>query len=327
MSVVVITGGSAGVGRATAQALARKKAHIGLIARGEDGLNAAAKEIQELGGTALVVSADVSDNDQVRNAAQSIQRQLGPVDVWINNAMVSVFSPFQEMTAEEFRRVTEVTYLGVVHGTMAALQAMKDRSGVIVQVGSALAHRAIPLQSAYCGAKHAIEGFTESLRCELIHNRSSVKITMVDLPALNTPQFKWVKSKLHGKPQPVPPIYQPEIAAQAILWAIEHTPRELIVGLPTLIALWGNKFFPKFGDWYLSKTAYESQQMKIPDEPGRPNNLWKPVPGDAGSHGEFDARSHDFSLQLWLRTHLKPVAMIGAASCAAMWFHARKKKA
>jgi NAD(P)-dependent dehydrogenase (short-subunit alcohol dehydrogenase family) len=327
MSVVVITGGSAGVGRATAQALARKRARIGLIARGEDGLNAAAKEIQQLGGTALAISADVSNNDQVRDAAQSIQRHLGAIDVWINNAMVSVFSPFQEMTAEEFRRVTEVTYLGVVYGTMAALDAMKDRSGVIVQVGSALAYRAIPLQSAYCGAKHAIEGFTESLRCELIHNRSPVKITMVHLPALNTPQFKWVKSKLHGKPQPVPPIYQPEIAADAILWAIEHAPRELIVGLPTLIALWGNRFFPKFGDWYLSKTAYESQQMKIPDDPRRPNNLWKPVPGDPGSHGEFDARSHDFSLQLWLRTHLKPVAMIGAASCAAMWFHARKKKA
>jgi short-subunit dehydrogenase len=327
MSVVVITGGSAGVGRATAQALARKKARIGLIARGKDGLNATAKEIHELGGEALAVSADVSDNEQVRSAAHTIQQHFGPIDVWINNAMVSVFSPFHEMTAEEFRRVTEVTYLGVVYGTMAALEAMKERGGVIVQVGSALACRAIPLQSAYCGAKHAIEGFTESLRSELIHNRSPVKITMVQLPALNTPQFKWVLSRLSGKPQPVPPIYQPEIAADAILWAIKHTPRELIVGLPTWIAIWGNKFFPRMGDWYLSKTAYEAQQMTIPDNPYRPTNLWNPVPGDVGAHGEFDSRSHDFSLQYWLRTHLKPLLFIGAVSGATLWFQARKKKA
>jgi NAD(P)-dependent dehydrogenase (short-subunit alcohol dehydrogenase family) len=326
MSVVVITGGSAGVGRATAQAFARKGARIGLIARGEDGLNAAVKEIQELGDAALAISADVSNSDQVREAAHTIEKRFGPIDIWINNAMVSVFSPFQEMTPEEFRRVTEVTYLGVVYGTMTALESMKDRGGVIVQVGSALAYRAIPLQSAYCGAKHAIEGFTESIRSELLHNRSPVRITMVYLPALNTPQFKWVKSRLPGKPQPIPPIYQPELAADAILWAVEHTPREFILGLSTLIVLWGNKFFPKFGDWYLSKTGYNSQQMKIPDDPSRPNNLWKPVAGDAGSHGDFDARSHDFSFQFWMRTHLKPVFLIGATACTALWLRGRKRK-
>jgi NAD(P)-dependent dehydrogenase (short-subunit alcohol dehydrogenase family) len=311
MSVVVITGASAGVGRATAHAYARKGASLGFLARGRETLEVVSKEIKDLGGQALPIVADVANSEEVMKAADRVERELGPIDIWINNAMVSVFSPFHQMTPEEFRRVTEVTYLGVVYGTMAAIARMRDRGGVIVQVGSALAYRSIPLQSAYCGAKHAIEGFTESLRSELLHDRSPVRITMVQLPALNTPQFRWVKSRLRGKPQPVPPIFQPEVAANAIVWAAENTPREVIVGGRNAAIVWGNKFLPGFGDWYLSRTGYDSQQMNIPDDPNRPDNLWQPVPSAAGMHGDFDDRSHDFSYQFWLRTHWKPLLAIG----------------
>src|SRR2546423_1543958 len=237
--VVVITGASAGVGRATVRAFARQGADIGLLARGTDSLDAARIEVERAGGRALVLPTDVADADRVEAAAARVERDLGPIDIWVNNAMVSVFSPVKELEAAEVRRVTEVTYLGVVYGTLAALRRMLPRDrGVIVQVGSALAYRGIPLQAAYCGAKHAIQGFTESLRCELLHDKSKVRVTMVQLPAMNTPQFDWVKSRLPRKPQPVPPIYAPEIAAGAIVWAASERRRELSVGITTLLAIW-----------------------------------------------------------------------------------------
>src|SRR5687767_9952429 len=259
--VVVITGASAGVGRATAEAFAKRGARIGLIARGTERLEAARRDVEALGGTALVLPVDVADAEGIETAAAHVERELGPIDIWVNNAMASVFSPIKEMTADEFRRVTEVTYLGYVHGTLAALRRMLPRDrGTIVQVGSALAYRSIPLQAAYCAAKHAVTGFTESLRCELIHDESRVRVTEVHMPALNTPQFGWVKSRLPRKAQPVPPIYQPEVAAEAIYWAAHHNRRELLVGWSTMQAVWGNKLVPGLIDRYLARTGYEGQQ-------------------------------------------------------------------
>jgi NAD(P)-dependent dehydrogenase (short-subunit alcohol dehydrogenase family) len=323
---VVVTGASAGVGRAVVREFAKQGAQIGLLSRGMDGLEGARADVESRGGKALVLPVDVSDAARVEAAASDVEEHFGPIDIWINNAMVSVFSPFIEITPDEYKRVTEVTYLGCVYGTMAALRRMKPRDhGTILQVGSALAYRAIPLQSAYCGAKHAIQGFTESLHSELIHDGSKVRLTMVQLPAVNTPQFSWVKSRLHGKPQPVPPIYQPEVVAEAIVWAAQNTPRELDVGVATVIAIEGNKFFPKFGDWYLGKTGYDSQQTKEPDDPSRPNNLWEPVPGDHGAHGSFDARAHCFSLQSWLVTKGRALSLLGGLGLAtAMTFGLRK---
>ena len=310
--VVVITGASAGVGRAVAQAFARRGAHIGLLARGNDGLNGARDDVERLGGKALVLPVDVSEWEQVDAAADAVEEAFGPIDIWINNAMVSVFSPFKEMTAEEFEQVTAVTYLGVVYGTQAALKRMliHDR-GAIVQVGSALAYRGIPLQSAYCGAKHAIQGFTESVRCELLHDRSHVWLTMVQLPALNTPQFSWVKSRLPNKAQPIPPIYQPEVAAQAIYYAAHSDRRELYVGMSTVIAILGNKVAPGLGDRYLARIGYKRQQIPgQTEQAGRLSNLWEPLDGtrvgamgDQGIHGAFDRRAHGHSIQLWLNIH------------------------
>jgi len=302
--VVVVTGASAGVGRAVARAYARRGARIGLLARGVDGLDATRREVEAAGGEALVLPTDVAHADQVEAAAAAVDARFGPVDIWINNAMVSVFSPIKGMTAEEFRRVTDVTYLGCVYGTLAALRRMLPRDrGVIVQVGSALAYRGIPLQAAYCGAKHAIQGFTDSLRCELLHDRSHVRVVEVQMPALNTPQFGWVKSRLPRKPQPVPPIFQPEVAARAIVWAADHRRAELYVGLPTLTAIVGNKIAPRVADRYLARTGYESQQTSEPAEPGRVDNLWDPVPGDQGAHGTFDDRAKSHSLHLWASMH------------------------
>jgi NAD(P)-dependent dehydrogenase (short-subunit alcohol dehydrogenase family) len=321
--VVVVTGASAGVGRATVRAFARRGACIGLIARGHDALDAAREEIESLGGEGLAIAADVADADQVESAATAIEDAFGPIDIWINNAMVSVFSPFLEMTPEEFRRVTEVTYLGYVYGTLAALRRMKPRDqGVIVQVGSALAYRGIPLQSAYCGAKHAIQGFTESVRSELMHDGSHVRLTMVHLPAMNTPQFSWVKNRLPRKPQPVPPIYQPEIAAQAIIWAATHERRELNVGMSTSVVIAGNKVAPGLGDWYLARTGYDSQMLDEPVSHKRRDNLWEPLPGDQGAHGEFDERAHQRSFQLWATTHRGLLAAVGvgvAALAGCLW--------
>jgi NAD(P)-dependent dehydrogenase (short-subunit alcohol dehydrogenase family) len=319
-SVVVITGASAGVGRAAVRAFAREGADIGLLARGIDGLEGARSEVEAAGGRALVVPTDVADAQTVEAAAERVERELGPIDVWVNNAMVSVFSPVKEMTADEFRRVTEVTYLGVVHGTLSALRRMLPRDrGAIVQVGSALAYRGIPLQAAYCGAKHAIQGFTESLRCELLHDGSGVHVAMVNLPAMNTPQFDWVKSRLPRKAQPVPPIYAPEIAADAIVWASSTRRRELSVGGMTAAVIWGNKFASGLGDRYLSRTGYDSQQTDEPADPDRPNNLWAPLPGDHGAHGRFGDRTTKWSPQTWINERLPALAMIAAGGAALMW--------
>ncbi|WP_243369952.1 SDR family oxidoreductase [Geotalea sp. SG265] len=298
---VVITGASAGVGRATAHAFAREGARIGLLARDEKRLEAVRQEVMELGGEGLILATDVADADQVELAAARVEEAYGPIQVWVNNAMVSVFSSFKDMTSDEFRRVTEVTYLGVVYGTSAALSRMIPRnSGTIIQVGSALAERSIPLQSAYCGAKHAIRGFTDSIRSELIHDRSRVHITMVQLPALNTPQFDWTKSRMPFKPQPVPPIFQPEIAADAIVWSSHHRRRELYVGMPTVKAMWGNKLIAGLLDRYLAKKGYSGQQTEELEERDRPNNMWRPVEGDFGTHGRFDARASGECRELWL---------------------------
>lgn len=317
--VVVITGASAGVGRATARAFAREGARLGLIARNREALEAARREAEAAGTRALVLPADVADSKQVEAAAAAVERAFGRIDVWVNNAMVSVFSPVKEMTPEEYKRVTGVTYLGCVYGTLAALKRMLPRdSGTIVQVGSALAYRGIPLQSAYCAAKHAIQGFNDSLRAELLHDRSKVRLSMVQMPALNTPQFSWVKTRLPRKPQPVPPIFQPEVAADAIVWAARTGRREVYVGFPTVKAIVGNKMFPGLGDWYLARNGYESQQYDGPAPPDRKDNLWAPVPGDHGAHGDFDERARPFSAQLWLSMHRKAVGLAAAAAAALL---------
>jgi short-subunit dehydrogenase len=319
--VVVMTGASAGVGRATARAFAAKGVSIGLIARGQAGLDAARRDVERAGGRALTVQVDVADADAVDAAAEQIEVALGPIDVWINNAMASVFSPVNEMTAEEFRRVTDVTYLGQVHGTLAALRRMLPRDrGVIVQVGSALAYRGIPLQAAYCGAKHAVQGFTESLRCELLHEQSNVRVTMVQLPALNTPQFDWVKTRLPNHPQPVPPIFQPEVAAAAIVWASEHDRREVVVGLPTLLAILGDKIAPGFLDRYLARTSFAGQQTDVPVDPGRPNNLRQPVDEsvDFGAHGDFDSVARPRSWQWWATAHRDHLLLATSGVLAAL---------
>ena len=312
--VVVITGASAGVGRATARNFARHGARIALLARGTDGLEAAQREVQELGGTAIVIPVDVANPEQVEAAAARVEIDLGKIDIWINNAMASVFSPIKEMTPEEFRRVTEVTYLGYVYGTLAALKRMLPRDrGVIVQVGSALAYRGIPLQSAYCAAKHAVQGFCDSLRCELLHDNSGVRLTMVQLPALNTPQFGWVKSRLPRKAQPVPPIFQPEVAAEAIYFAAHNPRREFYVGAPSVGVISINKLAPGLLDYILARTGYDSQQYDGAEDPNRPNNLWQPVPGDHGAHGAFDARARRWSPQLWTSEHRTLVALAAIA--------------
>jgi NAD(P)-dependent dehydrogenase (short-subunit alcohol dehydrogenase family) len=276
-----------------------------------------------------VLPLDVADWEAMDRAASAVEEEFGPIDVWINNAMASVFSPFLEMTPEEFRRVTEVTYLGYVHGTMAALARMRPRDqGVIVQVGSALAYRGIPLQSAYCGAKHAVEGFTESVRCELLHDGSRVRLTMVQLPALNTPQFSWVKSRLPRKPQPVPPIYQPEVAARAIVWAASHARRELNVGMSTSVVVAGNKFAAGLGDRYLARTGYDSQMTEESADSERPDNLWQPLAGDRGAHGEFGKRAKDRSFQLWATTHRRLLATVvigAAAALGCLWRNGRQQ--
>jgi NAD(P)-dependent dehydrogenase (short-subunit alcohol dehydrogenase family) len=326
--VVVITGASAGVGRATVREFAKHGAWIGLISRGTDGLEAARREVEEAGGRALVLPVDVANAAEVEAAAARVESTLGPIDIWVNNAMASVFSPIKEMTAEEFKRVTEVTYLGYVYGTLAALKRMLPRDrGTIVHVGSALAYRSIPLQAAYCAAKHAVLGFFASLRTELLHDGSNVKTTMVQMPALNTPQFGWVKSRLPHKAQPVPPIFQPEVAARAIYHAA-HDPgrREYYVGFSTVKAIFGNKLAPGFADHYLARMGYEAQQHDGPEDPNRPNNLWYPVPGDHGAHGTFDERASSHSTELWLEMNRKWLGA-GLGLLAAGLLFSRLKRA
>jgi NAD(P)-dependent dehydrogenase (short-subunit alcohol dehydrogenase family) len=325
--VVVITGASAGLGRAIARAWAQRGARVALLARGVDGLEGARCDVEARGGRALTLAVDVADADALATAAERVEIELGPIDVWVNNAMVSVFSPIRDMTAAEFRRVTEVTYLGYVYGTLAALRRMVPRDrGVIVQVGSALAYRGIPLQSAYCAAKHAIEGFTDSLRCELLHDGSRVRVTMVQMPALNTPQFRWSRARLPRKPQPVPPIFQPELGAEAVLLAVDQARTELWFGFPTVLAILANRLAPRLVDRYLAATGYESQQTDEPVAPDRRDNLFAAVPGDAGAHGDFDARARTHSVQLWLNRNrhwlatgagLMALAVIGTLAAGA----------
>jgi NAD(P)-dependent dehydrogenase (short-subunit alcohol dehydrogenase family) len=319
--VVVVTGASAGVGRAVVREFAKDGARIGLLARGVDGLEAAAREVRAAGGEALVLRTDVSDPHAVEAAAAATERAFGPVDVWVNNAMASVFSEVKDMTPEDYRRVTEVTYLGYVHGTLAALRRMLPRDrGMIVQVGSALCYRGIPLQSAYCAAKHAIQGFTESLRCELIHDGSNVKVTMVHLPATNTPQHSWSKSRMPRKAQPVPPIYQPEVAGRAIHHAAHHYRRDWNLGLITDVVLMGNAVLPGVGDWYLARTGFESQMTDEPEDPNRPHNLWEPLPGDHGARGRFNAKSAEHSSQWWFTKNRGWLALAGLGAAGLAWW-------
>jgi short-subunit dehydrogenase len=328
--VIVITGAAAGVGRATAQMFAQTEhAHLGLIARGQEGLEGAKRDVEALGGKAIIISCDVTDAEGMEAAAERVERELGPIDVWINVAMTSVFAFIKETTPAEFKRVTEVCYLGYVNGTLAALKRMLPRNrGHIIQVGSALAYRGIPLQAAYCASKHAIQGFMDSLRAELIHDRSAIVPVMVQMPALNTPQFDWCRSKLPNKAQPVPPIYQPEVAARAIVFASKNRRREIYVGLPTVIAIVGNKLFPRLGDWYLGKTGVKGQQTGEKADHHQPDNLYEPVGGDPGAHGRFDDRAHPFSPQLWTDMHrdwiIGGIFLSLAAAVGAFLFSRRK---
>lgn len=322
--VVLITGASGGVGRAIAEEFGRHGASVALVARGEDGLEAARRNIEHAGGKAIAISADVAHYDQVERAAVQAEEALGPIDIWVNVAFTNCFGEFWNIDPEEFRRVTEVSYLGFVWGTHVALKRMRARDrGTIVQVGSALAYRSIPLQSAYCGAKSGIRGFTDSIRCELIHHKSNVRITMPQLPGVNTPQFSWnrVKGDLRH-PQPVPPIYEPEVIARSVYWAAHKTPREMWIAFSTVMAILGQKFAPAVADWYLGKTGYGSQQTKDPISPDRPDNLFQPADAhkDFGSHGEFDAKAHKQSWEAeaimnrqWV---LGGLALAGAAAGA-----------
>lgn len=304
----MITGASAGLGRACAREFAKKGYDVGLLARGKEGLEGAKREVEEMGRKATYVQVDMADAQGVEEAANKIEQELGEIDVWVNNAMNSVFSPVKEMQPEDYKRVTEVTYLGQVYGTLSALKRMLPRDrGSIVLVGSALAYRGIPLQSAYCGSKHAIQGFYDSLRTELIHDKSNVKVTMVQLPAMNTTQFGFVKTRLPNKPRPMGKIYQPEVAAEVIAYAAEHERREYRVGYPTLKAIIGNKIAPWFADYVLAKNGFKGQQTDEPEDPNRKNNLWEPIPGDHGAHGTFDSQATYSSPQTWLSLHREKV--------------------
>jgi short-subunit dehydrogenase len=317
--VVVVTGASSGLGRAIARAFGARGEHVALLARGRDRLDATADEIAAAGGVALVIPTDVADCRAVADAGRRVEAELGAIDVWVNNAMTSVFAPFTDIEASEFERVTAVNYLGFVHGTMTALHHMRPRDrGTIVQVGSALAYRSIPLQSAYCGSKHAVLGFTASLRAELLHERSGVQVTMVQMPGMNTPQFSWVRAKLPGHPQPVAPVYQPEVGARAVLYAADHPNRHnYYVGMSTSLTVLGNKVAPGLLDRYLAATNYQAQQMEAPPAPtNAAGNLFAPVPGDFGAHGIFDDTAKSSSAQFWATTHKAWLAAAGSLAGA-----------
>ena len=305
--VVVVTGSSAGLGRAIAHAYAKRGARLGLLARNPEALQAAQRECEELGGQAIAIPTDVSDAEAVEHAATQVEERLGLIDIWVNDAMVSVFSPVKEMEASDYKRVTDVLYLGFVYGTMAALRRMLPRDrGTIIQIGSALSYRSIPLQSAYCAAKHAINGFTDSLRCELHHDKSGVRVTAVHMPAMNTTQFNWVKNRMPHNPQPVPPIFEPEIAAEVVVAAgLARNPRrEYWVGSPTVVAIVAQRIIPGLGDRYLGKTGYKSQQLQNePRDPNAPNNLYEYVPGVHSARGKFDNRSKRSSTEVFISLH------------------------
>ncbi len=325
--VVVVTGAGAGLGRAIVQSFARRGARIGLVSRGRERLEDAKREVESLGGEALVLPGDVADPATCEHAAEQTESAFGPIDVWVNDAMTTVFSPFHEMTAEDFRRVTEVTYLGFVYGTMAALKRMRPRDrGAIVQVGSALAYRSIPLQSAYCGAKHAIVGLTDSIRTELIHDRSHVHITIVQMPALNTPQFSWCKSNMSRKAQPVPPIFQPEVGAEAVYWAAHQRHREVFVGWPTARAIWGQRVLPGLLDHLAANMAWDGQMYDGTVDRSQPSDLYEPVPGHQGARGAFDHRasSRSWELQMTMRTSWLATAASRAAGMLVRALHGQK---
>src|SRR3954447_577255 len=329
--ISVVTGASGGIGRAVVRRLAERGDAVALLARGSDGLEAAAEDVRRAGGTPLPIEVDMADFAAVDAAAERVEKELGNIDLWVNDAFSSVFAPFTEITMDEFTRTTQVTYLGYVYGTKAALTRMLPRDrGTIVQVGSALAYRGIPLQSAYCGAKHAIQGFNESLRVELLHDKSNVHVTMVQMPAVNTPQFGWVLSRLSDKAQPVAPIYQPELAARAVLYAAEHPGRrEYWVGGSTAATLIANAVAPGLLDRYLARTGFKSQQTGEPRDPGSPGNLWQPVDGpyglDEGAHGDFDAQAKTRSPQLWASQHHGVVATVAGGLLAAGTVWARRR--
>jgi NAD(P)-dependent dehydrogenase (short-subunit alcohol dehydrogenase family) len=315
---VVITGATSGVGRAVAQRFAREGARIALLARERSGLAATAKELERLGGVALPLPTDVADSDAVDAAAAATEEALGEIDIWVNNAMTTVFAYFEDVDPEEFRRATEVTYLGSVWGTRAALKLMLPRNrGTIIQVGSALAYRGIPLQSAYCGSKHATKGFFESIRTELLAKGSNVHLTMVQLPGLNTPQFDHCRTKMPKQPMPVPPIYQPEIAADAVYFAAHARRRQVYVGGSTVITILGNKIAPGIGDWYLARTGINGQQADKPVAP-REGNLFKPV-GGPGAHGQFDGKARATSYQLSLDKNRGMVTVLAGILTAAIF--------
>lgn len=326
--VVVVTGASAGVGRAVVRRFAKDKARIGLIARGREGLEGAKRDVEAAGGEALICPCDVSDYKAVDRVADRIEGEFGPIDIWVNAAFAGVLARFVDMSMEDYERVTRVTYLGQVHGTRAALDRMLPRDrGSIVLVGSALAYRGIPLQSAYCGAKHAIQGFQDSIRGELIHMKSNVSISMVQLPGVNTPQFDWIRTDMPRKPKPASPPYQPEIPAEAIHYAAHHRRKEIKLGWPTVEAIWGDRFASPLLDRYLAATGFKGQQDKEPVSPDRKDNLYQPVPGDVGAHGRFDSNARTTSPQLWLTTHRAQVALGTLLTLAAgglAWLGSRR---